>query len=158
KSFNISGYLGKLKEVQNKLRSAPGDEWIQVVKLKDDPNFQSAMDQTRDTLQPLRSSPNAAKSAASLLELPLVKTRKALENANVDELNKKWSGVVAMARQLEAKYPFSDSGRHVQATELKQFLNPVDGQLSKFYNESAIKDNLDGNLGQLKLREQGGLS
>jgi type VI protein secretion system component VasK len=156
KSFNISVYLGKLKEVQNKLRSAPGDEWIQVAKLKDDQNFQSAMDQVRDTLQSLRSSPNAAKSAAILLELPLTKVREALNNANQDDLTKKWSSVVATARQLEAKYPFSDSSRHVQATELKQFLNPVDGQLSKFYNE--IKDSLDGNPGQLKLREQGGLN
>jgi len=41
----------------------------------------------------------------------------------------------------------------VQAAELKQFLNPVDGQLSKFYD--TIKLGLDGSLGQLKTREQG---
>ncbi|HEU0177502.1 MAG TPA: type VI secretion system membrane subunit TssM [Blastocatellia bacterium] len=151
RSFNLSAYLGKLKEVQNRLRSANGDEWRQVANLKDDQNFQSVMGQARDSLVSLKSS-NATKSVADLLERPLKNIDVGLGKGLSADLNQAWGKVLATARQLEAKYPFSDSPSQVQSAELKQFLNPVNGELSQFYER--IKIDLDGSPGQLKPRNQ----
>jgi type VI secretion system protein ImpL len=151
RTFNISGYLGKLKEVQNKLRAAYGDEWRQVANLKDDANFQAAMDQARDSLLPLKSS-NATKSVADLLERPLKNIDVGLGKGLSADLNQAWSKVLSTARQLEARYPFTDSSIHVQSAELRQYLNPVNGELSQFYER--IKNDLDGSPGRLTPRNR----
>jgi type VI protein secretion system component VasK len=152
RNFNISLYLGKLKEVLNKLRSANGDEWRQVANLKDDQNFQGAMNQTRDTLSPLKLS-NGARPFADLLERPLTNIDAGLGKGLSADLNQAWSKVLATARRLEAKYPFSNSDSQAQAAELRQYLNPVNGELSQFYKR--IEKDLDGVPGQLKPRDQG---
>jgi type VI secretion system protein ImpL len=151
RTFNISGYLGKLKEVQNKLRAAYGDEWRQVANLKDDANFQAAMAQARDSLLPLKSS-NATKPVADLLERPLKNIDVGLGKGLSADLNQAWIKVLSTARQLEARYPFTDSSIHVQSAELKQYLNPVNGELSQFYER--IKNDLDGGPGRLTPRNR----
>lgn len=151
RTFNISGYLGKLKETQNKLRAAYGDEWRQVANLKDDANFQAAMAQTRDSLLPLKSS-NATKPVADLLERPLKNIDVGLGKGLSADLNQAWNKVLSTARQLEARYPFTDSSIHVQSAELRQYLNPVNGELSQFYER--IKNDLDGSPGRLTPRNR----
>jgi len=152
RNFNISLYLGKLKEVLSKLRSANGDEWRQVANLKDDQNFQGAMNQARDSLSPLKLS-NGARPFADLLERPLTNIDAGLGKGLSADLNQAWSKVLATARRLEAKYPFSNSDSQAQAAELRQYLNPVNGELSQFYKR--IEKDLDGIPGQLKPRDQG---
>ncbi|HEU0184845.1 MAG TPA: type VI secretion system membrane subunit TssM [Blastocatellia bacterium] len=151
RSFNLSAYLGKLKEVQNKLRAANGDEWRQVANLKDDQNFQAAMGQARDSLLPLKTS-NATKPVADLLERPLKNIDIGLGKGLSADLNQAWSKVLSTARQLEARYPFSASSIHVQSAELKEFLNPVNGELSQFYER--VKKDLDGSPGRLTPRNR----
>ncbi|HEY8462178.1 MAG TPA: ImcF-related family protein, partial [Blastocatellia bacterium] len=151
RSFNLSVYLGKLKEVQNRLRLANGDEWRQVANLKEDQNFQAAMGQARDALLTLRT-PNATRPVADLLERPLTNIDIGLGKGLSVDLNQAWSKVLSTARQLEARYPFSDSSIHAQSAELKQFLNPVNGELSQFYDR--IKKDLDGVPGRLTPRNR----
>jgi type VI secretion system protein ImpL len=155
KTFNIGPYLGALKEVQKKLIAAPGDEWRQVASLKDDPNFQGLIQQARELLGTLKSS-NAAKSVAALLGRPLDNIDVGLGKGLSADLGQAWSKVLATARQLEAKYPFSPGNSQVQAAELKQFLNPVNGELSQFYER--IKGKLDGDPGQIISRNPGDFS
>lgn len=155
KQFNISPYLGAVKEVQKKLRAAPGDEWRQVASLKDDQNFQGLMQQARDLLGALKTS-NATKSVATLLGRPLDNIDVGLGKGLSADLGQAWSKVLATARQLEAKYPFSPASSHVQAAELTQFLNPVNGELSQFYDR--IKGKLEGTPGQIKSRNPGDFS
>ncbi|HEX5083645.1 MAG TPA: type VI secretion protein IcmF/TssM N-terminal domain-containing protein [Blastocatellia bacterium] len=151
RTFNISGYLGKLKEVQNKLRAAYGDEWRQAPNLKDDANFQAAMAQARDSLLPLKSS-NATRPIADLLERPLKNIDVGLGKGLSADLNQAWSKVLSTARQLEARYPFTDSSIHVQSAELRQYLNPVNGELSQFYER--VRKDLDGGPGRLTPRNR----
>lgn len=146
RSFNISVYLGKLRDTQNRLRAANGDEWRQVAALKDDQNFQALMNQTRDSLAPLKAS-NATKPVLDLLEQPLKNIDIGLGKGLSADLSQAWNRVFSTARQIEARYPFSDSSIHAQTAELKQFLNPVNGELSQFYDR--IKNDLDGVPGQL---------
>src|SRR5262249_38990898 len=152
KNYDISGYLGKLEEVMKKLSSKNGDKWRDVANLKDDQDFKSAMEQARNSLQPLKSS-NGAKPVADLLEQPLKNIDAGLGLGLLADLDQEWNKVLATARRLEANYPFSASSTHVQAPDLKRFLNPVNGELSKFYER--IKNDLDGSPGQLKPRNPG---
>lgn len=81
---------------------------------------------------------NAEEEIANLLKEPINQIRFYFGEDALTQLKRDWSQkILPKAQAIEKGYPFTDEGE-ADLTELSKFLNPQDGELSKFY-----KDRLD---------------
>ncbi len=95
----------------------------------------------------------AGQDVASLLQQPLGNLRNLLGAGAQEQLKKAWTDqILPAAREIERGYPFDDSQSDADLTKLTAFLNPVDGKLSKFYDDK-LKRYFDEVGGELKLKD-----
>jgi type VI secretion system protein ImpL len=77
------------------------------------------------------SASPASESAARTLRLPLDSLNTLLVGADFEQIEKTWQGIQKRALSFEQGFPFAD-GPDVSLAALAQFLNPQDGELTKF--------------------------
>jgi len=88
----------------------------------------------------------AAADAAGLLEKPLGNLKFMLSGGGCDEIQRIWNQqLYTQAHAVEQGFPFTDAGS-AKVTDLTRFLNPVDGEFTKFFsnNISVFFDTVDG--------------
>ncbi|HEX8339181.1 MAG TPA: type VI secretion system membrane subunit TssM [Pyrinomonadaceae bacterium] len=89
-----------------------------------------AVDDSLET-KGFNSASPASESAARVLRLPLDSLNTLLVGADFEQIEKTWQGVQKKALAFEQGFPFAD-GPDVSLALLAQFLNPQDGELTKF--------------------------
>lgn len=89
-----------------------------------------AVDDSLET-KGFNSASPASESAARVLRLPLDALNTLLVGADFEQIEKTWQGVQKKALAFEQGFPFAD-GPDVSLAALAQFLNPQDGELTKF--------------------------
>jgi type VI secretion system protein ImpL len=94
----------------------------------------------------------AGKELAVLLKEPVMAVRVYFGQGALNQLEKDWTQrILPQAREIENGYPFTSSGE-ADLTKVTAYLNPVTGELSKFYKEKLERyfEVIDG---QLKVKE-----
>lgn len=90
---------------------------------------------------------------AALLQKPLGNLRSLLGAGAKDQIAKMWKEqILSLAKEMEKGYPFEDGDADADLTKVTSFLNPVDGKLSKFYDERLATYFEEAN-GQLKQKD-----
>lgn len=90
---------------------------------------------------------------ALLLQKPLGNLRNLLGAGARDQLAKTWKEqILPQAKEIEKGYPFEDGDADTDLTRLAAFLNPADGQFSKFY-DGRLSIYFEESNGQLKLKD-----
>lgn len=77
------------------------------------------------------SASPAAEAAGRVLKLPLDSLNALLVGADFEQIEKTWQGMQKKAQAFEQGFPFAD-GPDISLAELSLFLNPQDGELTKF--------------------------
>jgi type VI secretion system protein ImpL len=145
----ISRYLTKLAEVREQLRSAPGTSWDDIAKMpKENRNWDRPANEVSDMVKQMEMTPGS-KAAGEFLARPLQNIGAGQKAGEAKNLEDAWRNLVRSARQLESRYPFSNSPTDVQLNEFVQFFNPVDGELTTLY-KSFLGNKVEGEPGQLK--------
>ena len=90
---------------------------------------------------------------ATLLKKPLENLSSLLGADAQTQLEKTWKEqLLPAAKELEKGFPFEDGQTETDLTKLTGFLNPENGNFSKFYKDN-LQKYFDGNPGQLKLKD-----
>jgi type VI secretion system protein ImpL len=143
----VSRYLSKLAEVREQLRSAPGTTWDELAKI---PNENKAWtkptNEINDMVKQMELTPGS-KAAGEFLARPLTEIGKGEGEGKAKNLDDAWRNLVANARKLEGRYPFSNSPTDVQLSEFVQFFNPMDGRIKNIM--TFLGDKVSGTPGQL---------
>ena len=80
---------------------------------------------------------NAGQSFARLLMQPLDNLKEFFGAGAKEQIAKKWSDqTLPESAEIAKSYPFDSSGSDIDLKKLSDFLNPKNGTLSTFYNES----------------------
>jgi len=88
-----------------------------------------------------------------LIQQPLGNLKELLGAGAKDQIDKAWKDqILPAAKEIEKGYPFEDGTAESDLTKLTAFLNPVDGKLSKFYDER-LKKYFEESAGALKLKD-----
>jgi type VI secretion system protein ImpL len=77
----------------------------------------------------------AADAAARLIQQPLDNLNTLLVGTDFQQLERAWQGLSAKSQGFEAGFPFTDGGPDISLAALSQYLNPQDGELTRFFNE-----------------------
>jgi type VI secretion system protein ImpL len=132
-------YRSRLKKVADKLKTSPKSleeisKGIQAgsdqIDLTSSRQFINDMLDTRGF-----GSSTASDAAAQLLKRPLDSLNSTLIGADFELMEHTWQQLAAKSQSLEAGFPFADAGSDSSVAALAQFLNPQDGELTKFFNE-----------------------
>jgi type VI secretion system protein ImpL len=95
------------------------------------------------------------KDAAEVLRQPLRNLRAMIYGGGAAEIEKIWrEQIYPSAHKLEAGFPFTETDE-ASITLLTQFLNPVDGQFTKFFDDR-LRVSFDDVDGRWKLKEEQG--
>ncbi|MGB5015497.1 MAG: hypothetical protein WBO68_15860 [Pyrinomonadaceae bacterium] len=82
----------------------------------------------------------SSQEVAILIQQPLGNLKTLLGADARTQIAKEWTEVILpAAKEIEKGYPFEDGTAEADLTKLTAFLNPVDGKLSKFYDERLKK-------------------
>ena len=96
---------------------------------------------------------SAGQELASLLKEPIDNLNSLLGTGLKEQLDKAWrEQLLPSAKEAEKGFPFEDADAETDLPKLTAYLNPVDGKLSKFYDDR-LKKYFDGNPGSLKPKE-----
>jgi type VI protein secretion system component VasK len=76
----------------------------------------------------------ASDAAAKLLRQPLDNLSAMLVGVDFEQIEKLWQPLSVKAQAFEAGFPFG-AGGDISLASLAQFLNPQDGELTRFFNE-----------------------
>lgn len=95
----------------------------------------------------------SSQEIAALLQEPLGNLKGLLGADAKSQLSKAWTEqILPAAVEVNKGFPFEDGQNETDLTKLTAFLNPVDGKLSKFYDER-LKKYFEEVNGQLKLKD-----
>lgn len=154
----LFAFVGKKQDKEN----APVEKYgsaINVVsgnlnKASDD-QFRSAAKELADDKDPFKlrtqeslitgmlqqfSESASSQELALLIQQPLGNLRSLLGADATSQIAKEWGEVILpAAKEIEKGYPFEDGSAEADLTKLTAFLNPVDGKLSKFFNDRLQK-------------------
>ena len=145
----VSRYLSKLAEVREQLRSAPGTSWDELAKIPNENKaWNKPANEVSDMVKQMELTPGS-KSAGEFLARPLANIGAGQKAGEAKNLEEAWRNLVASARKLESRYPFSNSPTDVQLNEFVQLFNPADGEVSKLF-KNFLSDKVEGEPGQLK--------
>lgn len=158
KAAPIEQYQSAIGEVSNKYSGFSVTEINQLSQdlAKDDdkkfPQLKSATGKINGLMGGF-SSTSAGQELASLLKEPIENLNSLLGGAVKDQIDKTWrEQLLPQGKEAEKGFPFEDTDTETDLTKLTAYLNPVDGKLSKFYDDR-LKKYFDGNPGSLKLKE-----
>jgi type VI secretion system protein ImpL len=132
-------YRSRLKKVSDKLNSNPKslEEISKGIQAGSDPIELNASRQFVNDMLDSKGfgSSTASDAAAQLLKRPLDNLNSTLVGADFELMERAWQQLAAKSQSLEAGFPFADAGSDSSVAALAQFLNPQDGELTKFFNE-----------------------
>ncbi len=96
---------------------------------------------------------SAGQELASLLKEPIDNLNALLGAGIKEQIEKAWKDqLLPLAKQSEKGFPFEETDTESDLSKLSAYLNPVDGKLSRFYDDR-LKKYFDGNPGSLKVKE-----
>jgi len=154
----IEVYQTEISKVANKFSGfspAQVNQLSQDLAKDDNKNFTELKNATAK-ITPLLAPFNSTASGqeiAGLLKKPLDNLNALLGSDAQTQLSKVWTEqILTQAKEIEKGFPFEDGQSEADLTNLTKYLNPVNGTLSKFYDDTLKKD-FEGNPGQLKLKD-----
>lgn len=152
----IEKYCAVLNTVFNRLngRSADDIKQIAAALANDDDKLKLRDSETAvaNLIQGFDATPSS-QELALLIQQPLANLRTLLGQGSQDQLKKAWAEqILPAAKEIEKGYPFEDGQAESDLTKLSAFLNPVDGKLSKFYDDK-LKKYFEESNGQLKVKD-----
>jgi len=154
----IDVYQTEIGRVANKYSGFSATEINQIsqdLAKDDDKKFtelRSAKSKIDSLLNSVGSTPTG-QDLVTLLKEPLDNLSSLLGADAKTQLAKTWNEqLLPLAQKAESGFPFADTETDADLTNLTDYLNPVDGKLSKFYDDR-LKKYFDGNPGNLKLKE-----
>ncbi len=132
-------YRTKLKNVSDKL-NAEVKPLAEVSKSLQAGNDTTGVRQSRQAIADLLDSKGfnqtpASDATARLLKRPLDNLNTLLVGTDFEQIEKTWQPLYAKAQAFEAGFPFADEGSDTSVAALAQFLNPQDGELTRFFQE-----------------------
>ena len=156
----IDDYQSVIGTVSNKYSTFSGEQINQLsIDLAQDDNKKfpelKAADGKINGLLGSFNQTSAGQELASLLKEPIENLNSLLGADAQSQLDKTWrEQLLPLAKEAEKGFPFEDTDAETDLPKLTAYLNPVDGKLSKFYDDR-LKKYFDGNPGSLKLKETG---
>lgn len=155
----LSQYQLALQQLGDTVARTPDEQWEEVARQtlsgKDVLNFKTVDAEVARSIDSLKSSTVA--DAATLLRQP-VENFRGLLRGNLDEqVVQNWGDILPQARTIEAGFPFTPAGPKISVRAIEEFLNPVDGKFTVFFNEK-LKASFDDAQGQWKPKEPGKFS
>ncbi|HSK74193.1 MAG TPA: type VI secretion system membrane subunit TssM, partial [Pyrinomonadaceae bacterium] len=154
----IATYRTEIGKVANKYSSFSPNEIEQVAQdlaKEDDSKFKQLRDAEGKISSPLGvfNETPAGQELASFLNEPLDNLRNLLGASGSALLSKTWGDkILPRAKEIESGYPFEAGQSESDLTKLTAFLNPKNGELTKFYNDR-LKTYFEEVDGQLRLKE-----
>ncbi|HEX7174311.1 MAG TPA: type VI secretion IcmF C-terminal domain-containing protein, partial [Pyrinomonadaceae bacterium] len=135
----MAEHRAQLKKVADALNAnnKPLSELSKAMQAGDDTiGLRPARQAVADSLEAkgFSSSP-ASGDAARVLRLPLDTLNTLLVGTDFEQIEKAWAALFAKAQGFEAGFPFADGGSDTSLAALAQFLNPQDGELTRFFQE-----------------------
>ncbi len=154
----IDDYQSEIGKVSNKYNGFSVNEINQLsIDLAKDDN--TKFPQLKDATAKINgllgnfSSTSAGQELATLLKEPIDNLNSLLGADAQSQLDKTWKEqLLPLAKDAEKGFPFENTETETDLPKLTAYLNPVDGKLSKFYDDR-LKRYFDGNPGSLKLKE-----
>ena len=154
----IEVYQGEIGRVSNKFSGFSPNQINQLSQdlAKDDnkefQELKAANTKINTLLGGFNSTPTG-QEVATFLKKPLDNLNILLGDFGKNQLEKTWKEqLLPQAKEVEKGFPFEDGQNETDINKLTAYLNPVNGALSKFYDEQ-LKRNFDGNPGQLKVKD-----
>ncbi len=153
----IEKYQTEIGKVYNRFNGISADQMKQIAQElandKDDTlKLRNSDTAISNLIQGFNETPSS-QEVASLLQKPLGNLKELLGTDAKSQLSKSWNEqILPAAKDVEKDYPFADSQTETDLNKLKDFLNPTDGKLSKFY-EDRLKKYFEESNGQLKVKE-----
>ena len=157
-SSPMSQYRAELRRVLDPLESASENQLDQTSQAlltgKDDLGLQKAEQGVAALLEGFKTA--AGRDTANLLKQPLQNLRARLYGSGWELIVKGWNEqIYPKTRAIESGYPFTDANE-ASLTDLSAFLNPVNGQLTVFFNQK-LATSFDDAEGQWRLKESGAI-
>ncbi len=147
--------LESLNQVFGKIEESDKNTITAEIEKKDkESDAYQALDRAENQIDSLVKGfkSNSEEDIANLLKEPISQIRSYFGADALTQLKNDWNQkILPKARAIENGYPFTDDGE-ADLTELSKFLNPVDGELSKFYKER-LKEYFDEVNNQLVVKE-----
>ncbi len=138
-SSPMAEYRTQLKKVADALNasSKPLNELSKGMQAGNDAiNLRPARQTINDSLEAkgFNTSP-AGDASARVLRLPLDTLNALLVGTDFEQIEKNWQGLLAKAQGFETSFPFADGGGDASLAALAQYINPQDGELTRFVRE-----------------------
>ncbi|MEP6946616.1 MAG: type VI secretion system membrane subunit TssM [Acidobacteriota bacterium] len=152
----VEKYCAILNTVFNKLNGRSPDDIkaIAAALANDDDKLKlrDAETSVSNLVQSFNETPSS-QELALLIQQPLANLRSLLGQGSQDQIKKAWTDeMLPAAKEIEKGFPFEDGQAESDLTKLTAFLNPVDGKLSKFYDDK-LKKYFEESNGQLKVKD-----
>jgi len=157
-SSPMSQYRAEFRRVLDPLESASENQLQQTSQAlltgKDEFGLQKAEQTVSGLLEGFKTA--AANDTANLLKQPLQNLRALLYVGGREQIVKGWNEqIYPKAHAVESGYPFTDTG-DASLTDLAGFMNPVNGQLTTFFNQK-LATSFEDAQGQWRLKESGAI-
>ncbi len=154
----MSQYRAEFRRVLDPLESASENQLQQTSQAlltgKDEFGLQKAEQAVSGMLEGFKTA--AANDTANLLKQPLQNLRALLYVGGREQIVKGWNEqIYPKAHAVESGYPFTDTG-DASLTDLAGFMNPVNGQLTTFFNQK-LATSFEDAQGQWRLKESGAI-
>lgn len=152
----INQYRANLRVMLDSLESANADQLSKTAKLLLTGQDDIGLQKTELSINKLLDSFTAPAmvDAAAICKQPLGNLRAMLYGGSFAQIEQIWrEQIYVKARSLEAGFPFTDSGS-ASITDLTRYLNPVDGQLTKFFNDR-LTASFEDSQGKWQLKQTG---
>ncbi len=148
--------IGKVSSKFNQFSVADINQIAEDLAKNDDnkkfPELKTSSSKIESGLGVFNSTP-AGQELANLLKEPLENLSSLLGASAKTQLSKTWADqLLPQAKEVEKGFPFEDSQNETDLKKLTDFLNPVNGSFSKFF-EVNLKKDFEGDPGQIKEKE-----
>ena len=156
-SAPIERYQTEIGKIQNRFNGISADQLKEIAQElaneKDDRLKLRAGDTAIGNLTKNFNETPAGQELATLLQEPLGNLKALLGTDAKSQLSKSWNEqLLVQAKEIEKGFPFENGETEADLNKLKDFLNPTDGKLSRFYDER-LKKYFEESGGQLKVKE-----
>ncbi len=152
----VEKYRNEIGKISNAINGISADALKQIAQeLANDTDklgLRKAETAISNLIQGFNETPSS-QEVAILIQQPLGNLKTLLGADARTQIGKEWTEVILpAAKEIEKGYPFEDGTAEADLTKLTAFLNPVDGKLSKFYDER-LKKYFEESNGALKLKD-----
>ena len=152
----VEKYRNEIGKISNAINGISADALKQIAQeLANDTDklgLRKSETAISNLIQGFNETPSS-QEVAQLIQQPLGNLKTLLGADAKTQIAKEWTEVILpAAKEIEKGYPFEDGTGEADLTKLTAFLNPVDGKLSKFYDDR-LKKYFEESNGALKLKD-----